>query len=128
MEELEEGSLSHFNQDDMKEINQRILSFATISPGQKEWLPIPALLDHVLGMVANKISAREIAVTTTYQPVPEIRGTAAQLLQVFMNLIMNGIDSAPHGGWMRTMVYRSISFGVSKQSRCGKPGSAPRTV
>ena len=63
------------------------------------------VLESVLELTNGQLQHSDIAVERCFQkgaePLPMIRANADQLKQVFLNLVLNGIDAMPAGGTLR---------------------------
>jgi signal transduction histidine kinase len=82
-------------------------------------LDIHALLLRTFDATAPVLDARGVQLDTTGLPenLPQVKGNADRLQQVFINLINNALDAMPEGGQLR------VSAGIARDS---KEKSAPR--
>ncbi len=80
------------------------------------------VLESVLELTNGQLQHSDIAVERCFQkgaePLPMIRANADQLKQVFLNLVLNGIDAMPAGGTLR------MSTGLDQMAAGG--GQRPR--
>lgn len=83
-------------------INRIVEELLTISHPQKpQFKPvnIHRLLDEILMLEKTAIKGKRIVFVQGYDPsLPHIMGDEKQLIQVFLNLIRNSIESMPDGG------------------------------
>ena len=63
-----------------------------------EMVNMPALVDSVLRLYANKIAAKNIDVQRAYNDCPPVLGVAGELRQAASNLIANAIDAVDTNG------------------------------
>ena len=79
------------------QITRQTLGFYRESNTQAE-IDIPEIIQPILRLYSNKISAKEIHVDFAASDPPLVWGVAGELKQVIANLISNAIDAAPNGG------------------------------
>jgi len=56
------------------------------------------ILDDLFGLMENQARKKNIVFKKEWEPDLLVQGDAEQLMQVFMNLILNAIDAMPNGG------------------------------
>lgn len=82
-----------------KGIIDSLLSFSRRSDGRMGSVHINALIQEVLELVCIRARYEKIRFEEHFQPdLPQVRGDAAALRQVFMNLIMNALQAIEGGG------------------------------
>jgi PAS domain S-box-containing protein len=92
----EVGRVSH--------ITKQTLAFYRYS-ARPEPIDLPELLDSMLELHRPAMVKKNIRVLRTYRHQPAVvNGFAAELRQVFANLILNAIDALPHEGRLRVKV------------------------
>ncbi len=83
--------------DRMTRLIQQLLTFARRKPLERKRIRVNKILEDSLALVEAPISP--ISIQRHLDPsLPEIWGDADQLLQVFVNLLMNALDSLAEGG------------------------------
>jgi two-component system NtrC family sensor kinase len=83
-------------------IVQRMLEFNRPAKITQEITDVHKVVDDVLALSAKRLQHGKIIVRIEWETsVPEIRGNANQLQQVFLNLILNAIEAMPKGGELR---------------------------
>ncbi len=79
-----------------------LLDFARRREPAPEPLDIQEVLARALDLADSKLTTHRVAVENVYDPAaPRILGDRDQLLQVFINLLMNAADAMPDGGHLR---------------------------
>lgn len=82
-----------------KKIVADLLNFARQQEVQAEETDVNALLEQVLTTMAPEPNSANLTVLRHFDPkLPAIQADPAQLQQVFINLIRNGIEAMPDGG------------------------------
>src|SRR5262249_7010135 len=64
-------------------------------------VPIAEVLDNILELQARNIQLQNISLEKRYEADATVHGFPGELRQVFMNLIVNAIQSMPEGGRLR---------------------------
>ncbi|MFA5182080.1 MAG: ATP-binding protein [Syntrophales bacterium] len=76
-----------------------LLSYTRQRPLTFEALDITTLIDEALTFTENDLQRKNIEVVREYaDSLPRVRVDANQIKQVFVNLLMNGMDAMPTGG------------------------------
>ncbi len=78
-----------------KELNQRLLTFATGGQHPRVVMPVDGIIRESLAILKDSGVRTELALPENLKPIP-IDGE--QMRQVFINLVMNARDSMPQGG------------------------------
>jgi signal transduction histidine kinase len=82
-------------------IIQQLLGFVRKKRPEEKALNIHDLLGTTLDFLDHQIQKQMVTVVNEMKDnIPSVRGDADQLQQVFLNLILNGIQSMPEGGKM----------------------------
>ena len=81
------------------EIIDRIRSFYKKSPPQRELVDVNGILQEILTLLDSEATRSSVAVRTELAAdLPEIMADRVQLQQVFMNLMLNGIEAMGDSG------------------------------
>jgi signal transduction histidine kinase len=69
-------------------------------PRQAVCIPVDLaeVFDTALAFLSERIARRGVVVERRYEPVPTLLGDPDKLQQLFLNLVLNGIDAMPQGG------------------------------
>jgi PAS domain S-box-containing protein len=83
-------------------ITRQTLGFYRES-NEPEQIDIPALIDSVLRLYSNKLTAKNIRVEREFASVPSLFGIPGELKQVISNLVSNAVDAVETNGkiWFR---------------------------
>ncbi len=83
-------------------IIQQLLGFVRKKKPEHAALNISALLEATLDFLEHSIQKQQVGVVKDWaESLPTVKGDADQLQQVFLNLILNAIQSMPEGGTLR---------------------------
>jgi PAS domain S-box-containing protein len=111
------------------EIIDRIRSFYRKSPPQRELVDVNGIIQEILTLLDGEATRSSVAVRTELAiDLPEIMADRVQLQQVFMNLMLNAIESMKDSGGELTVVSQlqdgQLLFSVSDTG----PGLPPGNV
>ena len=85
--------------DRLNRIVSELLSFAGQQPLQRRPCNINQILEEALHLLGSALAGTRIAVVRRYDPeVPAVAGDPDRLLQVFLNLVRNGVEAMADGG------------------------------
>jgi two-component system nitrogen regulation sensor histidine kinase GlnL len=105
-------------------VNQLIEQLLNLSrPAELDLTPvnIHEILDDVLLLEAQTVGAKEIDIKKRYDPsLPPIRADRAQLTQVFLNLVKNGLQAMAHSGTLTVITRLDNEFRIRGQDRAAK--------
>ncbi len=88
-----------------KKIVGNLLDFARESSSHMEPLNLKDLLQKTIDLAANQIKIEGIKIEIhATENLPKVHGDSQQLIQVFLNLIINAINASPKGGRIQIMV------------------------
>ncbi|MBS3907096.1 MAG: HAMP domain-containing protein [Syntrophaceae bacterium] len=80
-------------------IIQRLLGFVRKKKPEQRNLNITALLETTLDFLDHEIQKQKVKVVReTEDPLPSVMGDPDQLQQVFLNIVLNAVQSMPEGG------------------------------
>lgn len=93
--------LLEFSRQEVRRISgivSRLLDFARPAAPQLAPLDLSVVINEVLTLVGKQLEHSHVEVITSLQATHRIFGSADQLKQVLLNLIVNAIDAMPKGG------------------------------
>lgn len=76
---------------------RNLLDFAKSPEPKLELLDLNTVLERTLALVEHKLKISGISLTKNLQNLPYVRGDSRQLVQVFLNIIMNAIEAMKDG-------------------------------
>jgi signal transduction histidine kinase len=83
-------------------IIQQLLGFVRKKKSEQKILEIGSILENTLDLLDHQIQKQRVTVMKEWgEDLPSVRGDPDQLQQVFLNLILNAIQSMPEGGTLR---------------------------
>ncbi len=95
--------------DRLNRVITELLDFAGPREPRRERQPIEAIVENALKLLDPDLSARKIAVVRQYeQDLPQIAVDRDQMTQVFINILLNAIQSMGEGGEIRIALRRRV--------------------
>ncbi len=89
----------YFETERMSEIVKNLLDFTRKERLDAVLIDVRELLQSTFRLAQNEIRVNDVTLVTDVPPdLPRVRGTANQFRQVFLNLMLNGIQAMPRGG------------------------------
>ncbi len=85
----------------LETILRDFLQFARPAPARLVPFSMQSLLSGISALLTEQAGRRQVALELSLPTLPEVKGDADQLKQVFMNLAINAIDASPDGGLVR---------------------------
>jgi PAS domain S-box-containing protein len=99
----------------LNDITRRILNFARPHPASRRKVYVTDLMEEVLVLAGKQLQQNSIKVTTDFREVSPVLAAPDQLLQVFLNIILNSFEALPLNGQLHIAIYQddgqvTISF------------------
>ncbi|MDQ0340570.1 PAS domain S-box-containing protein [Caldalkalibacillus uzonensis] len=88
----------------MKDTVNNFLSFAKINKRNKELIDIKDVMEEVLHLVRLKLRECRVIVDRHYAHPFKLIGQRDQLIQAFLNLVLNAIEAMPDGGTLTVSI------------------------
>jgi signal transduction histidine kinase len=82
----------------MKDIVENFLNFAKINKKQRENILLNSIIEEIIHLLRVKLNETKIQIIKKYEDDSCIKGAYDQLIQVFLNSILNAIEAMPDGG------------------------------
>ena len=96
--------------DRLNRVITELLDFAAPKEPRREPHSLEEIAEHALKLLAHDIGARNVAVAREYEPgLPPIPVDRDQISQVFINILLNAVQSMEEGGEMSIGLLRSAS-------------------
>jgi two-component system, NtrC family, sensor histidine kinase HydH len=104
--------------DRLNRVITELLDFAGPKEPRREPYSLENIADHALKLLAPDLAARKVEVFKEYEPgLPAISVDRDQILQVFLNLLLNAFESMEGGGEIRITL-----------RRCGPPPAVEAAI
>jgi PAS domain S-box-containing protein len=92
--------------DRLMSLTQRVLNFANPHEIEQQPCSIDEIIDHTLALVDKQLQHHKIRVNTQVaETLPQVPASRDQLIQVFLNLILNAVEAMPEGGDLSISAY-----------------------
>ncbi|OLS38251.1 hypothetical protein BTR22_07105 [Alkalihalophilus pseudofirmus] len=88
----------------MKGITNNFLNFAKINKKEASSVEIQTVITEVLHLVRFKTTEQNIDVVRQYHSNSKLLGAHDQLIQAFLNLVLNAIEAMPNGGTLTVSI------------------------
>lgn len=93
--------------DRLNRVVTELLDFAGPKEPRREPNALGDIADHALKLLAPDLAARKVVVVREYEPeLPAVLVDRDQISQVFLNLLLNAIESMERGGEIRLTLHR----------------------
>jgi signal transduction histidine kinase len=79
-------------------IVENLRGFAQLDRSEIALVDINLALEHSLGMLSGSLAEQKVSVERRYEQVPPVEAAGAHLNQVFLNLLMNGLQAISDTG------------------------------
>jgi len=97
--------------DRLNSVLEGILDFTRLKPIEMKGHNVHSILDRVLLLNEELVRQNGVVLSRSYDPsLPEILGNQDQLVQVFLNIIKNAVESMPRGGKLTLITRMSDLF------------------
>ncbi len=108
----------------IRRIVKQLLDFSKQRPFEPQPTDVNPLLEKTLEMTHYQLSHYRIELTKDLSPdLPEIKADSHQLMQVFVNLILNSVQAMPEGGNLLIRTWREngrVAIAI-RDNGCGIP-------
>lgn len=91
-------------QDEIRRLDRTLTEFLILAKPKDfvaEPVDLSAVVTRVLSLQQGTATGRGVTIERRVEPGVQVAGNADQLQQVVVNLVLNAIDAAPRGGWVR---------------------------
>jgi len=99
--QLEEGTIKLVNElkGDLAKLEEFKRALSDLSAFEPDWhmATVAQVLDNTVGMLAGELNAKAV-ISKSYEEIPDIECRPAELMQVFMNILLNAAQAIPEKG------------------------------
>ena len=108
-EEFEDMTNDLLNESERaQKIVRKLLDFARESEMESEAIEIEEVIDKTLQLASNQIKLANVKVKGEISSeLPQVYGDRQQLIQVFLNIVLNALDAMPNGGTLSISVHNT---------------------
>jgi signal transduction histidine kinase/DNA-binding response OmpR family regulator len=99
----------------LNELAKEIVNFSNPNKYELEQKDVRLTLDRALNLVKPDLDARKIDLKKDYQDVPLVFVNENEIMEVFLNIILNAIEAMPGGGELQ------VSLKFREESKNGSP-------
>ena len=103
--------------DRLNRIIEALLDFARPAAPELQPCSIEDVLDHVLQLVQTDVNAKEVKVVTDIEDdIPNVMLDRDQMIQAFLNILLNAVNAVDKGGEISVSIYMemdTLQIGVS---------------
>jgi PAS domain S-box-containing protein len=103
----------------LSQVTERILRFARPAPGTRRMVSLSDLVRQTLRLADKYLQHRRIHVACELQDTPPLWLSPEQMIQVFLNLILNAIDATGEGGQLEITTHVENEWAVISFSNDG---------
>ncbi len=96
----------------LSEVSRRILNFARPAQAPRQPVSVVDLVQQTLILAHKYLQQAHTQITTAFGNLPPILGSPEQLIQVFLNLILNAIEAMGDGGHLYVAARREDNTAV----------------
>jgi len=93
--------------DHLRDVSRNMLHYAGSHPVQQQPVSVTELIEQVLVLTSKELQKRDVQVTTDMQDAPPVMAIPEQLVQVFLNLVINAIESTSGSNGLLEIALRS---------------------
>jgi len=91
-----------------QKIVRKLVDFARESEMESEAIEVEEVIDQTLQLASNQIKLANVKVKGEISSeLPQIYGDRQQLIQVFLNIVLNALDAMPNGGTLSISVHNT---------------------
>jgi len=114
-EELDPSRIKEYSQEILKadtyltSIVEGLTAYTRFSCSDPESVQLADLLDQAVKMARFATISHEVEIVREYQPIPSMQADPAELLQVFVNLITNAVQSMDGQGRLTLTIQREVA-------------------
>ena len=91
----------------LRDVSRNMLYFAGSKPVQQQLVSVAEVIEQVLVLTSKEVQKRDVQVRTDMQDARPVMAAPEQLVQVFLNLVINAIESTSDNSGLLEIALRS---------------------
>jgi signal transduction histidine kinase len=105
----------------LTDVTRRVLNYARPQANHPQLISLTDLIDQVITLTGKRLEQSKITVKIELQDVPPVLAAPDQLIQVFLNLVINAIEAMSEGGALQVKLFRRADHVIASFTNEGEP-------
>ena len=105
----------------LTDVTRRVLNYARPQANHPQLISVADLIEQVVTLTGKRLEQRRIVVKRELQDVPSVLAAPDQLIQVFLNLVINAIEAMSQGGMLRIKLFHRDDQVIASFTNEGQP-------
>jgi two-component system nitrogen regulation sensor histidine kinase GlnL len=115
--------------DRLTHLVEQLLAMGSPRPPEIVPLNVHEVLGEVIELMTPELESQGVSVRWSIDPsLPDVRGDARQLTQVFLNLVKNALEAMPQAGTLTLTTRMETDFHIRRRDAVDRPSAAAESV